>query len=84
MRFAQTAAGQSAIEKARQALLDFIDNLIAKAPEQYRPGLQLVRDSIATSSALPAELIGVILKALGDGVISGQWGPATNDPTDTA
>ena len=75
---------QPALEAARQALLDWLDGLIAKAPLQYQPGLKFVRDTVAAGSVIPAELVGAVLQALGDAVLKGNFGPATGDDSDLA
>ena len=73
-----------AIEAARAALLAWLDRVIAGAPAEWRPGLKGVRDQIATNSAVPAELVGMILAALGDAFVKGDFGPATGSDSDHA
>jgi len=73
---------QEAAGKARQALLDWLDALIASAPAQYQPGGQFVRDQIAANSQLPADLVGTALSALGDAFLAGDFGPATGSDAD--
>lgn len=73
-----------AMERARDALLAWLDGIIAKAPTQYQPGLQYVRGLIASNSAIPAELVGLVLAALGDAFLKGDFGPATGSDSDHA
>lgn len=77
-------AAQPALERVRAVLLEYIDAFIARAPAEYRPGLQSLRDSIAMATVLPADLMGVVLAAIQDAFLKGDFGPATGDDADTA
>lgn len=74
-----------AIEGARAALLAWLDRLIAKAPSEYRDGLTYLRTIIADKSGtIPADIISLVLTALGKAALSGDWGPATGSDSDHA
>lgn len=69
---------------ARQALLDWIDGLIARSPAEWQPGLMGIRAEIEAGSVLPVNMVGAILKHLGDSILSGDFGPASHSDADLA
>lgn len=73
-----------AAEAARTALLEWLDGIIARAPAEWSPGLLGIRAQIADGSALPANMAGQILKAFGESVLSGDFGPASHSDADLA
>lgn len=73
-----------AVEAARQSLLRWIDGLIAVSPAEYQPGLMAVRQRIEADSTLPVDLAGNVLKAVGEAVLSGDFGPATHSDSTLA
>lgn len=74
-----------AIEKLRAFLLAWIDGQIARAPAEFHPGLQRLRDEIAAPlSTIPADLIGMALTALAGAWAAGDFGPATGSGADHA
>lgn len=73
-----------AIEGARAALLAWLDRKAGQAPPEWQPGLAGIRAEIASSSVLPANLVGEALTALGQSVLSGDFGPASHSDADVA
>ena len=73
-----------AIERARAAMLAWLDRQIAKAPPEWQPGLQGLREQVATSSTIPADLMGGVLTALADAFKRGDFGPAKGSDSDHA
>lgn len=82
-REVNTSVAQAAIEAARLVLLKALDSLIAKAPDNLKPGLQSLRDSVAVSSEIPAQLVNTVFAVVGKAFTTGDFGPATYDPTDS-
>lgn len=73
-----------AAEAARRAFLAAIDGVIARAPAEWQPGLLGLRAEVEAGTVLPADIVGNTLKALGESVLSGQFGPATYSDSDHA
>lgn len=73
-----------ALEAARAALLEWLDGIIARAPAEWQPGLLGVRAEVESGTIIPADLMGSFLKALGESVLSGDFGPASHSDADLA
>lgn len=75
----------TAVQAAVTVVEKWLDNLQSKAPLELEPGISAVRAQFTEQAAqLGPELVGNILSALGQAVLTGDWGPADYNPTDVA
>lgn len=74
----------AALEALRVFFLALLDGMISRVPEELRPGLQRLRDELASLVVLPEDLRKLVMDAITNYLLTGDYGPATGSDADHA